>query len=1150
MKKTLVLCCVLLSSFFSSRGQTSFWQLMPNTPPNAGFFFDLYVDQRGDAYLSFDPIGPYRSTNYGASWTSIATGLPQNDVSSFTSPVVDMVLAGLYSGQFSPGGVYRTTNGGANWTATSLNNRGIEQVVSFTGQTVFARDGLVLFRSTNSGATWDSVYGSSPGGGGIRAVTTNRPTNSIFLADFARGVIRSTNNGLTWFNSNSGLADSTAVGALAVDSVGAVYAGITFPSNFPGRVYRSTNNGSTWSVVGSMPFPPQRLLTNASGHLFGLAVEHGVVRSTDGGRSWASLNAAFADSSQVWGATVSPGGFVYLGTGIGRLYRSVQPTALPGVATLLLPGNGTIQTAQNIQFNWTRYEDGLLHHLQVADSPTFTQTSLVLNDSTLTTSAPNISTLPRGRLLYWRVRVRNVLGWGNFSSPFSFATSPDAPTLLSPPDSAVNQPTTLTLSWSSLGTGLTYHVQVATDPNFTNLVVNDSTVTTTQRQVGPLASSTTYFWRVRVASSPGGPSPFSPPRRFTTVGVPNILLVPPSISFRTVQLGSRINASLRAINTGTANLRVDSVRIGGRDAQDFAIVGSTGPFPPVPPQDTLHLVVQSAPQDTGSKVAVLVLYSNAASSPDTVPMSALVIPSSVQVKIDRPVAGDSLRMTVNVQQAFRPVLSEIYYRNGGQRRYQRDTLQPRGDTLTFAFPPAVVNIRGIEYYLELVDSANNILTFADSTNPARIRVIVPSFRSPLLLSASQYRMISVPLEVIRPGFGDVLEDDLGAYDPTQWRLFRWQANAYAEFQQISPPSFQPGNALWLITRTGGTFDVDSAVSMISGQPFTIVLQPGWNQIANPFAYLVNWLDIGNNQLVRGPVGFDGRQYVPNISLLQPWEGYFVLNDSTQPISLVVPPTEFDQGIQMSKLPNVGMPLYRLKISARAGGLSDEYNYVGFNTRAQVGDDRLDIPEPPQIQENIQLSISENSRSYACSYKPLHGEGQEWRLTLSSPLSNQIVSVSLHEEGELPPAFQIIIIDEDNGTVIPLENGRFAVETRRAHENRALRLIIGTETYAEQVRSGMSVAPTEYALYQNYPNPFNPTTTIRYALKRRGDVRLEIFNLLGQRVRTLVHREQNAGVYSVVWDGTDEAAHPMASGVYVARLDAGEFVAVRKMLLLR
>lgn len=94
------------------------------------------------------------------------------------------------------------------------------------------------------------------------------------------------------------------------------------------------------------------------------------------------------------------------------------------------------------------------------------------------------------------------------------------------------------------------------------------------------------------------------------------------------------------------------------------------------------------------------------------------------------------------------------------------------------------------------------------------------------------------------------------------------------------------------------------------------------------------------------------------------------------------------------------------------------------------------------------------------------------------------------------------------------------------------------------------SPTSYALMQNTPNPFNPSTVIRYAVMgdRRVRTELEVFNSLGQRVRTLVDEEQGEGFYSVVWDGRDDRGHLVSSGVYVYRLTAGTFVQVRKMTL--
>jgi hypothetical protein len=93
-------------------------------------------------------------------------------------------------------------------------------------------------------------------------------------------------------------------------------------------------------------------------------------------------------------------------------------------------------------------------------------------------------------------------------------------------------------------------------------------------------------------------------------------------------------------------------------------------------------------------------------------------------------------------------------------------------------------------------------------------------------------------------------------------------------------------------------------------------------------------------------------------------------------------------------------------------------------------------------------------------------------------------------------------------------------------------------------------PRQFSLKQNYPNPFNPETTIRYQLAEPGLVRLEIFNLRGQQIRTLVNERRSAGAYSVKWDGRDDSGRSVASGVFLYRLNAGESTESRKLVLIR
>ena len=93
-------------------------------------------------------------------------------------------------------------------------------------------------------------------------------------------------------------------------------------------------------------------------------------------------------------------------------------------------------------------------------------------------------------------------------------------------------------------------------------------------------------------------------------------------------------------------------------------------------------------------------------------------------------------------------------------------------------------------------------------------------------------------------------------------------------------------------------------------------------------------------------------------------------------------------------------------------------------------------------------------------------------------------------------------------------------------------------------------PLSYTLGQNSPNPFNPSTTIRYTLAGADQVRLIVYNVMGQEVRTLVDARQPAGVYTVMWNGRNDYRRPVGSGVYFYRLTAGTFSASRRMVLVK
>ncbi|RKX24653.1 MAG: hypothetical protein DRP45_07750 [Candidatus Zixiibacteriota bacterium] len=115
----------------------------------------------------------------------------------------------------------------------------------------------------------------------------------------------------------------------------------------------------------------------------------------------------------------------------------------------------------------------------------------------------------------------------------------------------------------------------------------------------------------------------------------------------------------------------------------------------------------------------------------------------------------------------------------------------------------------------------------------------------------------------------------------------------------------------------------------------------------------------------------------------------------------------------------------------------------------------------------------------------------------------------------------------------------------------------TDTVTVTVDSHVSVGdntetnlPNRFSLEQNYPNPFNSSTLIQFDIPQYCQVELSIYNLLGQRVRTLVEGQRPAGSHRVIWDGRNNGGLPVATGIYLYRLQVDDQIKTKKMLLLK
>ncbi len=231
--------------------------------------------------------------------------------------------------------------------------------------------------------------------------------------------------------------------------------------------------------------------------------------------------------------------------------------------------------------------------------------------------------------------------------------------------------------------------------------------------------------------------------------------------------------------------------------------------------------------------------------------------------------------------------------------------------------------------------------------------------------------------------------------------------------------------------------------------------------------------------------------------------------------------------------------------------------AGLNT-----DSRLDLyagETLPQIGEemviNVNLADFEEIKGYGftVNYNPdifefvkAMTEGNLLGTDLAQPqvLAQQDGEVSIAGYGETFSGEEFVIdlvfrpIAETEQSLIELIHGELSDGN------------FGLNQVASLGAVEIETRPEVYALRDNYPNPFNPETIIKYQLPEATDVRLEIFNVVGQLVSTLVAEPQKAGRYTIQWDSTNDSGQPLSSGIYFYRLQAGEFHQVDKMLLLK
>jgi len=534
--------------------------------------------------------------------------------------------------------------------------------------------------------------------------------------------------------------------------------------------------------------------------------------------------------------------------------------------------------------------------------------------------------------------------------------------------------------------------------------------------------------------------------------------------------------------------------------------------------------------------------------------------TSPDVPVSQPVdAGTILEVSVEGTNVPPDETLRLQYRQGGESSFTTLTMAQEGTQYTASIPGVDVTARGIEYAVTTRNRGGEVVRVpAEGVASVRVTSETLSFAQPGGTAQTSYRMVTYPGQLNDPRLSTLFES-LTPYDPSEWRLFGIGPEGlsadedYVERDELDT-ALDTGTGLWFISRSGGTLGPVEGTSLRTDEPFEIPLREGWNLIGNPFAFEVpvSQLRVTNSAgTLQDVFGYDGT-FVPqsNGDVLEPYRGYLVRLSDGQAGTLVIDP---------SPSPPSSAPAlagaeegWEVGVSAQVGRARDAFNAFGVTAGAGGQIDSVDGREPPPVGEYVSLAFRPPSEDGAL-WRDLRGLGRTVHTWTAHVRTNMSGTVRLRVNGvdAVPQDRAVWLVDPALDVTQNLrENARYRFPASGEEAARRIQFLVGAPG-AVQEALGVEVSrPERVRLFPSAPNPVQHQATLRYAVPAPTRVTLELYDLLGRRIATLVEgREVRAGRHALAWrPGADGGR--ISSGTYLLRLRAGEETRTRRLVVVQ
>jgi trimeric autotransporter adhesin len=472
----------------------------------------------------------------------------------------------------------------------------------------------------------------------------------------------------------------------------------------------------------------------------------------------------------------------------------------------------------------------------------------------------------------------------------------------------------------------------------------------------------------------------------------------------------------------------------------------------------------------------------------------------------------------------------------------------------FSAPASANGEMGVEYKITATNSQNlnasvtskASLSFSDASG-----LLIPyaSFGS----DVSNYRIISIPLELSSKSVSAVLVDDLAASDKKNWRIFRHDNSTNKNVEMTTSSNIDTGKGYWLIVKESKTMDTGpgTTVAATQSEPYTINLATGWNLIGNPYNFNVLWSDVKTASGVAGTldlVTYDG-SYNESDSKLDKFEGGFVFATSALALKFPVTknPAAGGRESTITKTKNLNaldQPNWEVALRLRNGDKVSGFGGIGMNENANGLEDEFDGFTLPRFLEYMEVNHTKRFHDIAYTKDIVpSSQNHEWEFTVETNLSgNTELSWDNSYFGNNDNAALKLWDVEEQRAVDMKKINSYSLNGKAS---KSFRIFYGNKEFVNDKTELKSLM-----VHSVSPNPTHGQSNISFSLpgEKEALVQVRVLNMLGQPIASVYNGMLAGGYNEVTWNGKDHSDTKPPQGIYLVEIQSNNQTRVVKLVV--